>query len=136
MTYRLPAGLLLSAFVLAAADPALTIYNQNFAVVREAVPLDLKPGVNRIRHTGLTARAEPDSVILRDPAGKINLQILEQNYLADPVSLENLLAFYEGKTIEFQLNDGKIVSGKIIRAGHAPVPGGPGTPPQWYSASI
>src|SRR6266853_319788 len=126
MTYRLPAGLLLSAVILAAADPALTIYNQNFAVVRETVPLDLKPGVNRIRHTGLTARAEPDSVILRDPAGKINLQILEQNYLADPVSLENLLAFYEGKTIEFQLNDGKIVSGKIVRAGHTLLSVGPG----------
>src|SRR5258708_11046740 len=125
MTYRLPAGLLCSALVLDAADPALTIYNQNFAVVRDTVPLDLKPGVNRLRHTVLTARAEPDSVILRDPAGKINLQILEQNYLADPVSLENLLAFYEGKTIEFQLNDGKIVSGKVIRAGRAPLPGIP-----------
>src|SRR5258708_2581151 len=127
MTYRLPAGLLCSALVLDAADPALTIYNQNFAVVRDTVPLDLKPGVNRLRHTVLTARAEPDSVILRDPAGKINLQILEQNYLADPVSLENLLSFYEGRTIEFQLNDGKVVSGKIIRAGHAPTPGVPGT---------
>jgi hypothetical protein len=126
MTYRLPAGLLLSAVILAAADPALTIYNQNFAVVRDTVALDLKPGVNHIRHTGLTARAEPDSVILRDPAGKINLQILEQNYLADPVSLENLLSFYEGKTIEFQLNDGKIVSGKIVRAGRASLPVAPG----------
>ena len=76
MTYRLPAGLLLSAVILAAADPALTIYNQNFAVVRDTVALDLKPGVNHISHSGLTARAEPDSVILRDPAGKINLQIL------------------------------------------------------------
>ena len=27
-----------------AADPALTIYNQNFAVVRETIPLDLKAG--------------------------------------------------------------------------------------------
>jgi hypothetical protein len=126
MTYRLSAGVLLSALILSAADPALTIYNQNFAVVRETVPLDLKAGVNRVRHTGLTARVEPDSVILRDPAGHISLQVLEQNYLADPVSLDNLLSLYEGKTIEFQLTDGKIVSGKIIRAGHAPMPGAPG----------
>ena len=26
------------------ADPALTIYNQNFAVIRETLPLDLKSG--------------------------------------------------------------------------------------------
>ena len=102
---------------LAAADPALTIYNQNFAVVRETIPLNLQAGLNHIRHTGLTSRAEPDTVILRDPAGKVGIQILEQNYLSDPVSLRNLLAQYEGKTIEFQLTDGKIVSGKIVRAG-------------------
>jgi hypothetical protein len=27
-----------------AAEPRLTIYNQNFAVVRVLIPLDLKPG--------------------------------------------------------------------------------------------
>ena len=29
-----------------AADPSLTIYNQNFAVVRDTVALDLKAGLN------------------------------------------------------------------------------------------
>ena len=31
------------------ADPALTIYNQNFAVIRETLPLDLKSGNNTVR---------------------------------------------------------------------------------------
>ena len=84
MLGRAPAILLCAAFALAAADPAITIYNQNFAIIRETVALNLRPGVNRLRQTGLTAFLEPDSVILRDPAGKVNLQILEQNYLADP----------------------------------------------------
>jgi hypothetical protein len=123
MQYRFPASLWLAAISLSAADPALTIYNQNFAVVRETVPLDLKPGVNHVRHVGLTSFAEPDSVILRDPAGKVALQILEQNYLADPVSMDVLLAFYEGKTIDFQTTDGKIVSGRIVRAGLTVPPG-------------
>jgi hypothetical protein len=30
-----------------AAEPQLTIYNQNFAVVRVLIPLDLKPGAKR-----------------------------------------------------------------------------------------
>jgi hypothetical protein len=34
------------------AQPALTIYNQNFAVVRDSVPLDLKSGVNEVRFAG------------------------------------------------------------------------------------
>src|SRR6476620_5108648 len=105
-----------------AAPPALTIYNQNFAVVRDIVPLDLKAGVNDVRFTETTAHLETDSVILRDPAGKTNLQILEQNYRNDPVSQDLLLSMFEGKTIDFLVTEpnqpGKIVSGKIIRSGY------------------
>jgi len=112
---------------IAAAQPALTIYNQNFAVVRDTVPLDLTSGVNEIRFSGATAHLEPDSVILRDPAGKRSLQILEQNYRNDPLSQELLLSMFEGKTIDFQterLKDNttvrEIVPGKIIRSGYIP----------------
>src|ERR1041384_8580283 len=82
-----------------AAEPALTIYNQNFAVVRETIPLDLKAGVNQVRFAGATTYLEPSSVVLRDPAGKRRLQILEQNFRGDPVSQELLLDLNEGKTI-------------------------------------
>src|ERR1035441_1991334 len=41
------------------ADPALTIYNQNFAVVRETLPLDLKAGNNTVRFSGATAKGAP-----------------------------------------------------------------------------
>jgi hypothetical protein len=107
-----------------AADPAITIYNQNFAVIRETLPLDLKSGNNTVRFSGVTAQVEPDSVILRDPAGKRAVQVLEQNYRNDPVSQERLLDLYEGKTIEFSVHnaDGttSIVSGKIVRSGYVP----------------
>jgi hypothetical protein len=110
-------------------QPALTIYNQNFAVVRDTVPLDLKSGANSVRYSGATAQVEPDSVILRDPAGRHSLQILEQNYRNDPVSQELLLSLFEGKTIDFQterLKDNtqmrEIIPGKIVRSGY--VPGG------------
>ncbi|NOZ24131.1 MAG: hypothetical protein GXP25_23895 [Planctomycetes bacterium] len=106
-----------------AADPSLTIYNQNFAVVRDTIPLDLRQGVNRLKFTETTAHLEPDSVILRDPTGKRALQILEQNYRADPISQALLLSLYEGKTIEFQIGVGenaKIVKGKIVRSGYVP----------------
>jgi len=108
---------------------SLTIYNQNFAVVRDSVPLDLQAGVNQVTYAGATAQVEPDSVILRDPTGKHSLQILEQNYRNDPVSQELLLSLFEGQTIDFQrerLKDNtetfETVPGKIIRSGY--VPGG------------
>jgi hypothetical protein len=100
------------------AQPALTIYNQNFAVVRDTVPLDLKAGVNEVRFTETTAHVETDSVILRDSSGKTNLQILEQNYRNDPVSQELLLSLFEGKTIEFLATDNKVVQGRIVRSGY------------------
>lgn len=108
-----------------AADPALTIYNQNFAVVREILPLDLNSGNNNVRFFGATTQLEPDSVILRDPSGRQVVQILEQNYRNDPVSQERLLNLYEGKTIDFIVgknDDGSsiIVSGKVIRSGYVP----------------
>lgn len=49
-----------------AGQPALTIYNQNFAVVRDTVPIDLKQGVNNVRFTETTAHLEPASVMVRD----------------------------------------------------------------------
>ncbi len=111
------------------AEPALTIYNQNFAVVRDTVPLDLKNGANAVRYAEATAQVEADSVILRDPSGKHSLQILEQNYRNDPVSQELLLSLFEGKTINFEkvrMKDNsqttEIIPGKIIRSGY--VPGG------------
>ena len=104
------------------AEPALTIYNQNFAVVRENVPLDLKTGENEVRFSGMTATAETDSVVLRDPAGKVSLQVLEQCYRNDPVSQSLLLSLNEGKILDFLVREhnkpDRSVAGKIIRSGY------------------
>jgi hypothetical protein len=108
-----------------AAEPQLTIYNQNFAVVRVVIPLNLKAGENRVQFTDTTAFLEPTSVILRDPSGKHVLQILEQDYRADPVSSQLLLHLNEGKTLDFIVPQGdktQIVQGKIIRSGYLPNP--------------
>jgi hypothetical protein len=119
----------LAAALSATAQPALTIYNQNFAVVRDTVPLDLKSGANPVIYANATAQVEADSVILRDPAGKRSLQILEQNYRNDPVSQELLLSLFEGKEIPFQnfrMKDNtqtkEVIMGKVIRSGY--IPGG------------
>ncbi|MBN2310465.1 MAG: hypothetical protein JXR94_15940 [Candidatus Hydrogenedentes bacterium] len=107
----------------AAAEPALTIYNQDFAVVRETVPLDLEAGANRIAFTDITAHLEPDSVMLRDPAGKRAIQILEQDYRGDPVSQGRLLDLYEGERIGFLVQRGEeqeVVMGRIVRSGYVP----------------
>jgi hypothetical protein len=111
-----------AATALSSAQPALTIYNQDFATVRETIPLDLKKGVNEIHFKDATAQVEPDSVMLRDSKGGKVLTILEQTYRADPVSVARMLTLNEGKEIDFFVKglDGKpdrTVVGRIVRSG-------------------
>jgi hypothetical protein len=106
------------------APAALTIYNADFAVVRELVPLTLRAGSSDVAVSGMSALLEPDSVILRDPTGRVSLSILEQNYRNDPVTQERLLDLYEGQTIDFLVQRGEIqerVKGRIVRSGYVPV---------------
>jgi hypothetical protein len=76
------------------SQTSLTIYNQDFAVVRQDIPLDLKSGENQVNINDITMHLEPDSIVLRDPTGKHALQILEQNYRADAISEALLLSLY------------------------------------------
>jgi hypothetical protein len=115
----------------AAPPTALTIYNQDFAVARTQVDLDLHPGLNEITTNQVTTQLEPDSVVLRDPSlrsasAKPTFHIVEQNYDAAVVTQDWLLQKYEGKTIDFKVGGGgsvdghfvpaPIVQGKIVRA--------------------
>ncbi len=124
---KLPALLLLAAASVSyAADPALTIYNGGYAVVRETLPIDLKSGLNQVSFAGVTAQVEADSVILRDIKGKAEFQILEQSYRNDPVTQAMLLSLFEGKTLEFNRREvnkpDRVIMGKVVRSGF--VPGG------------
>jgi hypothetical protein len=101
---------------------ALTIYNQDLAVARTTVDLDLKPGNNEVTTTKVTSQLEPDSVVLRDPTGRHAVQIEEQNYDAAIATQAWMLQKYEGQTIDFQIQHGNkepwtsTVQGKILRA--------------------
>jgi len=116
--------LLLFPLAAVAADPAITVYNQNFAVVRENISLDLKDGINEVKFSNITAHLEPSSVILRDPSGEVQLQIREQNFRNDPVSQQMMLSLFEGQEIDFLVREAqkpdRTVRGKVIRSGYIP----------------
>ncbi|MBL9175263.1 MAG: DUF4139 domain-containing protein [Verrucomicrobiales bacterium] len=123
----------------AVAEPALTIYNGNFAVVRERIPLDLKAGVTPASYAGVTVHLEPDSVVLRDPAGKAAFRVLEQSYRADPISQGLLMSLNEGRVLDFVVRDPNgresIVRGKVVRSGYVPNFGGAATYGQRFMAT-
>ncbi|TBR26059.1 DUF4139 domain-containing protein [bacterium] len=103
----------------AQAAPSLTVYNDNFAVVREVVPLTLKKGENKVRFTEIAAFAEPSSVMLRDLKSGARLSVLEQDYRGDLTSQDRLLRAMVGKELDF-VKDGeppRVTRGKVVRAG-------------------
>ncbi|HKN48482.1 MAG TPA: DUF4140 domain-containing protein, partial [Candidatus Polarisedimenticolia bacterium] len=107
------------------AAPQVTIYNQNFALVKERSSFTLKEGVNEVRVTDVTAQLEPDSVILRDLKDPKSIRILEQNYEGDPLSQGFLLSQNEGKTLRFEVlnpatGKAEVRSAKLIRSGYVP----------------
>lgn len=94
--------------------------------------MDLKAGVNVVKFAGATRLLEPDSVVLRDPTGKVALRVLEQSYRADTLSQGFLLSLNEGKELVFLVRDQSgrenVVKGKVVRSGHVPA-GGQGEAP-------
>lgn len=102
------------------AETSLTIYNDDFAIVRDTLKLDLKAGVNEVRYSDVALYPEPSSVILRDPSGKTELQIQEQAFRGGNITQEAMLGWFEGQTIDFlRYDEGKsqLIQGKIIRSG-------------------
>ena len=107
------------------AQTQLTVYNQNFAAVKEVRSLSLVKGENEVRVAEITAHLEPESVVLRALLRPDAIQILEQNYESDPLSEGLLLRKSEGKVLDFevtlpQTGEKKIIKGKILRSGYVP----------------
>ena len=106
------------------SEPAITVHNGGFAVVRETFDLNVGAGTTPVSFTNVAAHVEPNSVILRDKSSRRSLQILEQNYRNNPITQQLLLSLYEGQTIDFLVHqsggESRTVRGKIIRSGYVP----------------
>ena len=77
---------------------AVTIYNENLALVREARKLPLNAGANRIALRDVSARIMPETANLAARSGAA-LQLLEQNFDYDLLSAQSLLGKYVGKRV-------------------------------------
>ena len=92
---------------------ALTIYNQNFGVVREKRKVDVPEKVGTIQFTDVASQIDGTSVqfkSLTDP----NATVLEQNYEYDLVSADKLLEKYIDKQIAVLTKDGSRYSGHLL----------------------
>ena len=77
---------------------AVTIYNQDQALVREVRRVDLPAGELELAWEDVTARIRPETVLARPVEGAA-LRILEQNYRYDVLAPSTLLAEYVGRPV-------------------------------------
>jgi hypothetical protein len=112
-----------------AEDVSVTVYNQNFGVVKQGLTLDLKRGENTVTVSDMARHLQEDSVMLRDKNNPKAFKILEQNFEADPLSEQQLLFKNEGNIIDFKTftydettkaNKEVIKKAKLIRSGYVP----------------
>ncbi len=95
------------------AEVAVTIYNQNLALVREVRQLDFPKGVGQLRFTDVASEIIPTSVhFTSDKAA-----LLEQNYEYDLVSSDKLLEKYIDQRVEIVSLDGKSFFGSLLSSG-------------------
>jgi hypothetical protein len=78
---------------------SITVYNQNFGLVREVRTVDLARGRTPLEFQDVAGQIEPYTVIIRAP-GSGQFRVLEQNYQYDLLNPEQLLNKYVGRNVK------------------------------------
>jgi hypothetical protein len=76
----------------------ITVYNQDFGLVREVRAVELGRGAGELEFRDVAGEIEPFTVNVRPMDGQ-RLRVLEQNYRYDLLSPEQLLRKYVGRSI-------------------------------------
>lgn len=112
----LSSALVLSAKVLAqevsaSKDVAITVYNQNFGLVKDTREINLKGGINFVRFEDVAAAIDPTTVSFTSLTAPNSVAVREQNYQFDLMDESTILARSLGKTVKFR----QYLSGGAVR---------------------
>ena len=120
--------LFLSSFIFAAKETpadtnsaAVTVYNANFAVIKEQRPIVFDKGLNTIRFTDVASSIDATSVSFQCLSAPGKIAILEQNYEYDLVGTASLLNRYLDKSVSVLIkgsgaDKGNLVNGTLLAA--------------------
>src|SRR6267142_5534691 len=78
---------------------AVTIYNENLALVKDTRTITLEPGENRLALREVSGRMRPETALLRSLSHPGALTLVEQNFDFDLLSPAKLLEKYVGRTV-------------------------------------
>ena len=92
----------------------VTVYNQNFGLVKDRRLISLKEGASDIRFSDVASQIEPTSVRFKSLTSPLGCIIQEQNYEYDLVSADKLLGKYIDKKIKMITMDDKVYEGILM----------------------
>src|SRR5712691_3143184 len=78
---------------------AVTIYNENLALVKDTRTITLEPGENRLALREVSGRMRPETASLRSLSHPGTLTLVEQNFDFDLLTPAKLLEKYVGRTV-------------------------------------
>ncbi|HUW57208.1 MAG TPA: DUF4139 domain-containing protein [Planctomycetota bacterium] len=100
---------------------SLTVYNQNFAVIKERRLMDLQQGRSWVKFMDVASQIDATSVAFSSLTDPMGTKVLEQNYEFDLVSASKLLEKYIDKDITIITKDGDMVEGKLMSSDAAQI---------------
>ena len=89
-------------------DVAVTVYNNDRALVRDRRKIKLAPGELTLKFMDVAEKIQPETVSLVSLSDAGNLHILEQNYEYDLMSPEKLMEKYVGHEVTLVNKDSKM----------------------------
>lgn len=79
---------------------AVTIYNDNLALVKDLRRLTLTQGENRLAWRNCSGRIRPETALLSETSGALQVRLLEQNFDFDLLTPKSLLRKYLGRQVQ------------------------------------
>lgn len=93
-------------------EVSLTVYNQNFAVIKDVRTAELEKGLNKIDFDETPTSIISESVRVKFPKGEVN--VLEQNFEYDLINSDKMLSKFIDNQIKVITKDNNMYSGSLL----------------------
>jgi hypothetical protein len=80
-------------------EVAVTIYNENLALIKDQRKLQLKRGASSLAFRDVSARMRPETALMRSTSAPGSVSVLEQNFDFDLLTPQKLLEKYVGRGV-------------------------------------
>jgi hypothetical protein len=119
---------------------SLTVYNQNFGLVRDTRSVELANGINHVRFEDVAAKIDPTSVSFSSLTAPNQVVVREQNYQYDLIEPTTILSKSVGKDVRIKnyLAGGGVseISGTLINSPRTYVSDAEGRVSSTYSGLV